>query len=104
MNLAVQVALVFNQYVNPIGLKNLGWKYYIFYCVWIGIELVVVYFWYVETKGPTLEEIAKIFDGDEAKVARVHIKETGEVVASDLSPVHSYHEKSAAQTVENKEV
>ncbi|RPA91520.1 hypothetical protein L873DRAFT_1794841 [Choiromyces venosus 120613-1] len=32
MDLAVQVALVFNQYVNPIGLKNLGWKYYIFYC------------------------------------------------------------------------
>lgn len=43
MNLCVQIALVFNQYVNPIGLENLGWKYYIFYCVWIAIELVVVY-------------------------------------------------------------
>lgn len=44
MNLCVQIALVFNQYVNPIGLENLGWKYYIFYCIWIAIELVVVYF------------------------------------------------------------
>lgn len=44
MNLCVQIALVFNQYINPIGLENLGWKYYIFYCVWIAIELVVVYF------------------------------------------------------------
>ena len=44
MNLFVQIALVFNQYVNPIGLDNIGWKYYIFYCVWIAIELVVVYF------------------------------------------------------------
>ena len=43
MHLFVQIALVFNQYVNPIGLENIGWKYYIFYCVWIGIELVVVY-------------------------------------------------------------
>ncbi|KAL7275939.1 hypothetical protein RUND412_001096 [Rhizina undulata] len=89
MNFAVQVALVFNQYVNPIGLKNIGWKYYIFYCVWIFVELIVVYFFYVETKGPTLEEIAKIFDGDDAVVAHVHIKETGEVVHSDLTPVDS---------------
>jgi len=27
----------------------------------------------VETRGPTLEELAKIFDGDEAEVAHVDI-------------------------------
>lgn len=31
-----------------------------------------MYFVYVETKGPTLEEVARIFDGDEA-VAHVDI-------------------------------
>lgn len=35
------------------------------------VELVFVYFFYVETKGPTLEEIARIFDGDDAAVAHV---------------------------------
>jgi hypothetical protein len=30
-----------------------------------------VYFFYVETKGPTLEEIARIFDGEDADVAHV---------------------------------
>ncbi len=30
---------------------------------------------YVETKGPTLEELAKVIDGSEAKVAHVDIKE-----------------------------
>lgn len=29
MNFTVSVALVFNQYVNPIGLEHLNWKYYV---------------------------------------------------------------------------
>lgn len=38
----------------------------LFYTMWDLCELLFVYFVYVETKGPTLEEIARIFDGDEA--------------------------------------
>jgi len=33
----------FNQFVNPIGLKNLGWKYYISHCVWIAVEILIVF-------------------------------------------------------------
>jgi hypothetical protein len=29
---------------------------------------------YVETRGPTLEEVAKIFDGDEAEVANIDLE------------------------------
>jgi hypothetical protein len=39
--------------------------------IWIAIELVFVYVFYVETKGPTLEEVAKMFDGDDAAVAHI---------------------------------
>jgi hypothetical protein len=56
----------FNQYINPIALDHLGWKYYIFYCVWLAVELAVVYFFYIETRNTPLEEIAKHFDGDKA--------------------------------------
>ncbi|KIW49937.1 hypothetical protein PV05_11568 [Exophiala xenobiotica] len=75
MNFWVQVALVINQYVNPLGFKHLqpNWKLYTIYTCWIAFELVFVYFLYVETRGPTLEEIAKIFDGEEAEVAQVDI-------------------------------
>ncbi|KAK9471179.1 lactose permease [Dipodascopsis tothii] len=64
--LCVDGALFFNQYVNPVALDNLGWKYYIFYCVWLVFEFLVVYFFYVETRKTPLEEITKFFDGEDA--------------------------------------
>ncbi|KAF2742201.1 general substrate transporter [Sporormia fimetaria CBS 119925] len=76
MNFFIQVALTINQYVNPLGFDHLKptWKFYTIYAVWIFIELIFVFFMYVETKGPTLEEVAKIFDGDEAEVANVDLE------------------------------
>ncbi|PKX90958.1 hexose transporter protein [Aspergillus novofumigatus IBT 16806] len=68
MWLCIDVALFFNQYINPIALENLGWKYYIFYCVWLGVELTVVWFFYIETRNTPLEEIAMYFEGESAIV------------------------------------
>lgn len=34
------------------------------YDVWLAVELIVVYFFYIETRYTPLEEIAKHFDGD----------------------------------------
>jgi len=39
---------------------------YIVYCVWIAFELVVVFFFFKETQGMSLEETSAIFDGPEA--------------------------------------
>ncbi|CCC05069.1 unnamed protein product [Sordaria macrospora k-hell] len=39
------------------------WNFTLFYTIWNCLELTFVYFFYVETKGPTLEEVARIFDG-----------------------------------------
>ena len=47
---SIKGASFFNQFVNPIGLQNLGWKYYIVYCVWLGIVLLTVFFMFPETK------------------------------------------------------
>ncbi|CAM0139080.1 hypothetical protein VKS41_007892 [Umbelopsis sp. WA50703] len=64
--LCVNLALFFNNYVNPIAFGALGWKYYLVYVCWLVVELFVVWKFYVETKGRTLEELAEIFDGDQA--------------------------------------
>ncbi|PHH84788.1 hypothetical protein CDD83_1399 [Cordyceps sp. RAO-2017] len=67
--LTIQVASIFGGYVNPVGLQSIGWKFYIYYCVWVSLIFFVVYFFFVETAGPTLEELAYLFDGDEANKA-----------------------------------
>ncbi|KAF8137318.1 hexose transporter [Boletus edulis] len=64
--LVISVALIFNQYINPIALEKLGWKYYLVYVCWLACEFVFLWFFIVETKGRTLEETAALFDGEDA--------------------------------------
>jgi len=65
-NFTISLALIFNQYVNPIALDALGWKYYFVYIAMLAFEGVFLYFYVVETKYRTLEETAALFDGDSA--------------------------------------
>jgi sugar porter (SP) family MFS transporter len=64
-NFTICASLVFNQYVNPIALQNIGWKYYTVYIAWLSFELWFIWMYLVETKNRTLEETAAIFDGDD---------------------------------------
>lgn len=66
MFFCVDLSLWFNQYVNPIALEDIEWKYYIVYCVFLVFEIFVVWKFYIETKEIPLEEIVKMFDGDRA--------------------------------------
>ncbi|KAJ5194000.1 Major facilitator superfamily domain general substrate transporter [Penicillium cf. griseofulvum] len=65
--LTIQVASIFGSYVSPIGLKFLGWKFYIYYCVWVLVVFLVVYFFFVVTADPTLEELAYLSEGEDIK-------------------------------------
>ncbi|OIW25648.1 general substrate transporter [Coniochaeta ligniaria NRRL 30616] len=68
MNITVQATLAVSAQTNPLAWNNLPahWNFALFYTLWDFVELVWIYFVFVETKGPTLEEIAKIFDGEDA--------------------------------------
>ncbi|KAH7309624.1 putative MFS hexose transporter [Stachybotrys elegans] len=70
--LTIQVASIFGGYVNPIGLQNIGWRFYIYYCVWVTVIFLVVYFFFVETAGPTLEELEYLFEGGDVKKQVAH--------------------------------
>ncbi|RPA97988.1 general substrate transporter [Choiromyces venosus 120613-1] len=62
-----RAATFINTFVNPIGLDNIGWKYYIWYCVWIVFEGFIIFLIFPETSGRTLEELAFLFEGEDAK-------------------------------------
>ncbi|KAL6360897.1 hypothetical protein LRP88_04357 [Fusarium phalaenopsidis] len=65
--IAVQtMAVSLNTWVNPIALDALQWKYYGMYIAILGVLLVVIWFLFPETKGLTIEEIAMVFDKDQA--------------------------------------
>ncbi|KIW17967.1 hypothetical protein PV08_05162 [Exophiala spinifera] len=58
-----QVALIIAQFVNPRGLKNIGWRHYIVFCVLLVALLVIQYLVFPETNKRTLEDIAEISEG-----------------------------------------
>ncbi|KAJ7659099.1 general substrate transporter [Mycena polygramma] len=98
-NITISVGLIFNQYVNPIALAVLTWKYYVVYCAWLLCEVLFLYVYLVETKGHTLEETAAIFDGKAAteKIADSAVAQVE--VAKDVAGVPS-EEKGSNEFVE----
>ncbi|KAF5566363.1 major facilitator superfamily transporter [Fusarium phyllophilum] len=68
MNITVQAILAIGNQTNKLAWNNMPnhWNFMLFYTLWDFCELIFVWYFYVETKGPTLEEIARIFDGDDA--------------------------------------
>lgn len=94
MNLTVQSALVLGNYTNAIAWHNLAphdWTFCLFYTLWDFLELLFVYFFYIETRGPTLEELAKIFDGEGAEVAHLDLRE----VEKDIQLENEGHEDAS---------
>jgi hypothetical protein len=91
-------------YTNAIAWHNLAphdWTFCLFYTLWDFLELLFVYFFYVETRGPTLEELAKIFDGDGAEVAHLDLREVEKDVRMESELVNE-NEKEGAVRVDSK--
>jgi hypothetical protein len=62
----------------PVGLDNMNWHFYTIFIAWVVVEWAVVFWLYPETKGPSLEEIAWIFDTPhEKKIAHEEDIEAG---------------------------
>lgn len=83
--LFLNVAMVVNTYGISVGIAEIGWKLYLVYIGWICIELTIVYFFFVETAGKTLEELRLIFEAPNPREAstrkvKVEMDDAGNVV------------------------
>lgn len=56
------VAGFYNTFVTGIAFSRAGWKYYYLFIFWDLLEVAFIYFFFVETKGRTLEELTEIFN------------------------------------------
>jgi MFS family permease len=109
--LFLNIAMVINTYGISEGMAKIGWKLCKFryasppssqppppphgpadtscldivYCVWIAVEIVVIYFFAVETAGKTLEELSSIFNAknprkESTKKTKIEVDEAGNVL------------------------
>ncbi|KAK9350312.1 general substrate transporter [Lipomyces doorenjongii] len=62
--LSGNIAGVFNNYVNPIAMEKITWKYYIVWCCYLVVLIVIVYFFLPETRGRDLEDVGEVFGSD----------------------------------------
>jgi hypothetical protein len=69
--------LILAQFVNPVVLKAIEWKYYILFCILLTIFVTLVYLLFPKTKGRTLEEVKEIFNGKVEEVVVVVKEEKG---------------------------
>lgn len=86
--LFLNIALMVNTYGISVGILAIGWKLYLVYIIWICVELVTIYFFFVETAGKTLEELTEVFDAPNPRKAstkktKVEIDESGAVLKID---------------------
>jgi sugar porter (SP) family MFS transporter len=107
MNIVIQAILALSNQTNKIAWNRLPkhWHFMLFYTAWNFCELIFVYFFYVETKGPTLEEIARIFDGVDA-VAHINMHQVEKEMhehyhvenVNSMSPRKQYFEEEIPRT------
>ncbi|KAJ7056462.1 general substrate transporter [Mycena amicta] len=62
LGIVVQAASCINTFGMPVALQKLTWKVYLIFLIWDVFELIMVYFFMVEPKGLSLEEIDSIFE------------------------------------------
>lgn len=62
--------------ITPVSITNIGYKTYIYFCIFNATFIPLVYFFYPETKGLSLEQIDRLFIGDKIQMHwKAHMNE-----------------------------
>jgi len=88
-NFWVNIASFYNTFVTGIAFTGAGWKYYFLFIFWDILEVIVIYFLFVETSNRTLEELSEIFQAKSP--VKASLKKTEIVVSGNA--VTEIHDK-----------
>ena len=66
-SMANSAASLVNQFGTAVSLQRIGWKTYLVFSCWTAFQCVFSWWFFVETKGFTLEELDVIFAADDPK-------------------------------------
>jgi MFS family permease len=77
--------IALSTFAIPVGLENMAWHFYTIFIGWVMIEFAVVWWVFPETKGPSLEEIAFVFDGPNATIdpTQISVETRAEIEEKD---------------------
>ncbi|KAF2854865.1 MFS lactose permease-like protein [Plenodomus tracheiphilus IPT5] len=83
--LFLNIAMVVNTYGISVGMEKIKWKLYLVFIGWICVEIAIIYFFFVETAGRSLEELGEIFNAPNPrnaslKRAKVAMDDRGQVL------------------------
>jgi hypothetical protein len=81
----LNIAMVVNTYGISVAMDSIGWKLYLVYIGWMFVEMAIIYFFFAETAGKTLEELKVVFDApnpvkESLKKVKVDIDDAGHVL------------------------
>lgn len=82
----LNIAFMTNTFGISVGIRVLEWRLYIIYTCWIAFEITCIYFFFVETKGKTLEELKDVFESKNPRKAstrkvKVEVDEVGNILS-----------------------
>lgn len=81
------LAGLYNSFANPVAMDAISWRYYIVWCCMLALNFTLVWFYFPETRGRALEEVAEIFDGPGALAGVNAMRHTG----LDANPDKALH-------------
>ncbi|QPG74630.1 high-affinity glucose transporter [Brettanomyces nanus] len=104
LSIVAGVAQFVNQFASPKAMENIRYWFYVFYAFFDIFEFIIIYFFFVETRGKTLEELEYVFEAPNPRKASTDPEFLSSIrVASGFEAENMKNEHDIKATVDHLE-
>lgn len=89
--------------ITPVSITNIGYRTYIYFCVFNFAFLPLIYFFYPETRNLSLEQIDKLFTGEKVEMHWKASMDEGSGESADVKVVQESKSDSSRVDVAHRE-